>query len=79
MAAMILELALLAAAAPNVPAASGAQAPSARAEGRVAVRIVSGARLAAGEQQDSALPPLSDSLVRTSGGGTAPARLVEFR
>jgi hypothetical protein len=81
MAAMTAHLLLFAAALASPPTDRGA-APSysgARVEGRVAVRIVAGARIAASEAQDSTLPPLSDSLVRTPDGNSNPARLVEFQ
>ncbi|WP_162888196.1 hypothetical protein [Sphingomonas mesophila] len=70
-------------------AALGASAPQpdksrpawvgARAEARVAVRIVAGAKIAAGEKQSLDVPPLSDSQIRTPSGNVAAARLVEFQ
>ena len=82
MATMTIHLLLLAAAlAGPPPADSGPALPyiGARAEGRVAVRIVAGARIAASEIQDQALPRLQDSAVRTPDGTASPARLVEFQ
>ncbi len=82
MAVMTLELILLAAAAAaGPPAADRGQSSDyagARAEGRVAVRIVAGARIAAGEVQHVGLPAVRDSSIRTADGRISPARLVEF-
>ena len=82
MAAMFLELLLLAtattASTTDSRPDSGAYA-GARAEGRVAVRIVAGARIAAGESQHIALPALRDSSIRAADGSVSPARLVEFQ
>ena len=79
---MTFELLLLAAAATAVPADSrtaSAHYTGARAEGRVAVTIVAGARVAAGESQDLSLPALQDSSIRAANGSVSPARLVEFQ
>lgn len=81
MATMTIDLLLLAAAlAAPPPADRGGPQPyaGARAEGRVAVRIVAGARIAASEIQQASIPPLQDSLVRSADGSASPARLVEF-
>ena len=81
MTAMIVELLLLAASTATSPEGSRSGPASyagARAEGRVAVQILAGARVAAGEAQDSALPPVQDSSVRAANGSISPARLVEF-
>ena len=82
MATMTIELLLLAAALAGPPSADRGPSSAyagARAEGRVAVRIVAGARIAASEVQHAALPPLRDSIVRTPNGNANPARLVEFQ
>ena len=82
MATMTIELLLLAAALAAPPSAdrdTPASYAGARAEGRVAVRIVAGARIAASEVQDAALPPVQDSVVRAPDGSGSPARLVEFQ
>ena len=81
MAAMTLDLLLLAAAAATAPVPDQGSAPyaGARAEGRVTVQILAGARISASEVQHPALPPLQDSIVRTPNGSLGPARLVEFQ
>ena len=81
MAAMTFGLLLLAAAATPVSTDSRPQpAPhaGARAEGRVAVTILAGARISAGESQHAALPAIQDSSIRAANGSVSPARLVEF-
>ena len=82
MATMTIELLLLAAALAGPPPADRGPAAvyaGARAEGRVAVRIMAGARIAASDIQDAALPPVQDSVVRAPDGSASPARLVEFQ
>lgn len=82
MAAMTFGLLFLATAATAVSTDSPTQsAPyaGARAEGRVAVTILEGARVAAGESQDVSLPALQDSSIRAADGSASPARLVEFQ
>lgn len=78
MAAMLAHFVLLVAAAAAAPS-DGSRATGARAEGRVSVTILSGARVAAGEAQDEALPALRDSSIRNPEGEPVPARLVEFQ
>ena len=81
MAAMTTGLLLLAAAAtfasPDSPT-TAATYTGARAEGRVSVTIVAGARIAAGESQETSLPALRHSSIRAADGSVSPARLVEF-
>lgn len=80
MASMTLALILFAAVAGTPVQQAEARAyPGARMEGRMAVTIISGARIAAGEVQHAALPPIQDSEVRTPDGGKSRARLVEFQ
>lgn len=82
MAAMTLDLILLAAAVAASPATDSGRSAGyggVRAEGRVTVQIVAGARIAASEVQHPALPPLQDSIVRTADGSLTAARLVEFQ
>ena len=80
MGAMTLVL-LLAAAASAVAPAPRQDAPQAgaRATGHVAVTILEGARIAAGEAQQGDVPALQDSNVRGPDGSASPARLVEFQ
>ena len=78
---MALELLLLAAAVSASPLSDKVDAPGyarVRAQGQVAVRIVGGARIAAGEIQHSDVPKVQDSQVRSPDGNSSPARLVEF-
>ena len=75
----LLMIAAVAAASPATDQASSGSYAGVRAEGRVAVRIVEGARIAAGEIQQSNIPAVQDSVVRSADGNTSPARLVEFQ
>lgn len=80
MATMTSELFLVAAALAAAPAPPQ-EAPysGARGAGRATVTIMAGARIAAGEVQQSTVPAVQDSSVRAPDGEAAPARLVEFQ
>lgn len=78
MAAMISNLFLAAVTAAMPTTDGGVPDAGARATGRVAVTILAGARIAAGEEQHSTVPAPQDSSVRAPGGQASAARLVEF-
>ena len=78
MSVFLLFFAAAAAVPDNASRAVGQRSVGARAEATATVRIVSGARVALSETQDSALPSLQSSSIRAEDGSLRPARLVEF-